>query len=92
MQVRWTEQAIADIQCLRSYIERDKPQAAKKIVLRIISIVESDLVLQPGMGRPGRKPGTKELIITGTPYFIPYRIKDNYLEIIRVLHGAMKWP
>ncbi|MCB2184732.1 MAG: type II toxin-antitoxin system RelE/ParE family toxin [Desulfobulbaceae bacterium] len=92
MQVRWTEQAIADIQSLRSYIERDKPRAAKKIVLRIISIVESDLVLQPGMGRPGRKPGTKELIITGTPYFIPYRIKDNWLEIVRVLHGAMQWP
>lgn len=92
MQVRWTEQAIADIQSLRSYIERDKPQAAKKIVLRVISIVENDLVLQPGMGRPGRKPGSKELIITGTPYVIPYRIKDNWLEIIRVLHGAMQWP
>ncbi|MEA3546062.1 MAG: type II toxin-antitoxin system RelE/ParE family toxin [Thermodesulfobacteriota bacterium] len=92
MQVRWTEQAIADIQSLRAYIEKDKPQAAKKIVLRIISIVENDLLLQPGMGRPGRKPGTRELIISGTPYFIPYRIKDNWLEIIRVLHGAMKWP
>lgn len=92
MQVRWTEQAIADIQSLRSYIEKDKPQAAKKIVLRIISIVENDLFLQPGMGRPGRKPGTRELIISGTPYLIPYRIKDNWLEIIRVLHGAMKWP
>lgn len=92
MQVRWTEQAIADLQSLRSYIERDKPQAAKKFVLRIINIVESDLVLQPGMGRSGRKIGTKELIIPGTPYFIPYRIKDDWLEIIRVLHGAMKWP
>jgi toxin ParE1/3/4 len=92
MQVRRTEQAIADIQSLRSYIEKDKPQAAKKIVLRIISIVENDLVLQPGRGRPGRKPGTRELIISGTPYFIPYQIKDNWLEIIRVLHGAMKWP
>jgi toxin ParE1/3/4 len=92
MQVSWTEQAIADLQSLRSYIERDKPQAAKKFVLRIISIVETDLVLQPGMGRPGRKTGTKELIITGSPYFIAYRIKGNRLEIIRVLHGAMKWP
>jgi toxin ParE1/3/4 len=92
MQVRWTEQAVADLQSLRSYIERDKPRAAKEIVLRIISIVENDLVLQPGVGRPGRKTGTRELVITGTPYFIPYRIKDSWLEIIRVLHGAMKWP
>ncbi|MBI5556838.1 MAG: type II toxin-antitoxin system RelE/ParE family toxin [Deltaproteobacteria bacterium] len=92
MQVRWTEQAIADLQSLRSFIEKDKPLAAKKNVLRIIGLVENDLVMQPGMGRPGRKTGTKELIVSGTPCFIPYRIKGNWLEIIRVLHGAMKWP
>ena len=92
MQIRWTEQAVADLQSLRSYIEKDKPEAAKQFVLKIISIVENDLVLQPGIGRPGRKAGTKELIISGTPYFIPYRIKDNWLEIIRGLHGAMRWP
>ena len=55
MRVRWTEKAIADLQEFRSYVEQDKPQAAKKLALKIISIVEEDLVLQPGMGRPGRK-------------------------------------
>lgn len=92
MRVRWTEKAVADIRSLRAYIEQDKPQAAKKLVLRIISMIEEDLVLQPGMGRPGRKAGTKELVISGTPYFVSYRVKKEYLEMLRVLHGAMKWP
>jgi len=92
MQVSWTEKAVAaDLQALRSYIERDKPQAAKKLVLKIIAMVENDLTLQPGMGRPGKRAGTRELIIPGTPYLVPYRIRDNRLEVLRVLHGAMKW-
>ncbi len=90
--MRWTEKAIADIQALRAYVELDKPHAAKKLALKIIAMVEEDLILQPGMGRPGRKTGTKELIITGTPYLVPYRIRNNCLEVLRVLHGSMKWP
>ena len=92
MRVRWTSNAIADLQSLRIYIEKDKPGAAKKLTLRIISLVEEDLVLQPGMGRPGRKPGTRELMITGTPYLVPYRIEKAHLIVLRVLHGAMQWP
>ncbi|MCK5232247.1 MAG: type II toxin-antitoxin system RelE/ParE family toxin [Desulfobulbaceae bacterium] len=92
MQIRWTKKAIDDLQALRIYVEQDKPQAAKKLVLKILSMVEEDLILQPGMGRPGRKAGTRELIIPGTPYLVPYRIKNNCLEVLRVLHGAMRWP
>ncbi len=92
MQIRWTKKAIDDLKSLRAYVEQDKPQAAKKLTLRIISIIEEGLVLQPGMGRPGRKNGTRELIIPGTPYIIPYQIRNNSLEVLRVMHGSMKWP
>jgi len=91
MQVRWSEKAIIDLQALRTYVEQDKPQAAKNLVLKIISIVEDSLLSQPGMGRPGRTTGTRELIIPGTPYLVPYRIRNNRLEILRVLHSAMQW-
>jgi len=92
VQVKWTTSAINDLQSLRSYIEKDKPGAAKILAKRIINTVEEDLVLQPGMGRPGRKAGTREFVITGTPYFIPYRAEGNHLIILRVMHGAMSWP
>ncbi len=91
MQVRWTSRAVADLHDLRTYIEGDKPGAAKKLTLRIISLIEDDLVLQPGLGRPGRKPGTRELIISGTPYLVPYRIEKDSLIVLRILHGAMQW-
>jgi toxin ParE1/3/4 len=43
-------------------------------------------------GRPGRWPGTRELIIPGTPYIVPYRVKGPVVEILRVFHGARRWP
>ena len=44
------------------------------------------------MGRHGRIEGTRELVIPGLPYIIPYRVKNNVIEILRVLHAARKWP
>ena len=46
----------------------------------------------PHRGRPGRWPGTRELIIPGTPYIVPYRVKGDLVEILRILHGARRWP
>jgi toxin ParE1/3/4 len=44
------------------------------------------------MGRPGRVKGTRELVIVGTPYIVAYRIKGDAVQVLRVLHGAQKWP
>lgn len=46
----------------------------------------------PSMGRPGRVSGARELVVSGTPYIIPYRVRDEEVEILRVFHGARKWP
>ena len=46
----------------------------------------------PASGRPGRWPNTRELVVPGTPYILPYCVKDNELWIIAVLHAAKKWP
>jgi toxin ParE1/3/4 len=92
VQIKLTASAINDLQSLRAYIEKDQPGAAKKLAEKIVATVEEDLVLQPGMGRPGRKAGTRELVVTGTPYFIPYRVEENHLVVLRVLQGAKRWP
>ena len=44
------------------------------------------------MGRAGRVRGTRELAIDGTPYIVAYRIKGNVVEVLRVIHGAQRWP
>jgi toxin ParE1/3/4 len=43
------------------------------------------------MGRTGRVPLTRELIVGGTPWIIVYRVRADVVEIIRV-HGAQSWP
>jgi addiction module RelE/StbE family toxin len=50
------------------------------------------LVQFPEMGRPGRIEGTRELVISRTPYIAAYRILGETVRILRVLHGAQLWP
>ena len=44
------------------------------------------------MGRPGRIAGTRELVVTRFSYILPYRVRNESVEILRVFHSARKWP
>jgi toxin ParE1/3/4 len=88
----WSPEAIGDLAALRAYIERDDPSAAQRVAARIIESVECLLPDNPDMGRPGRVPGTRELVISGTPFIVPYRLAGNVIQILRVFHGARRWP
>jgi len=46
----------------------------------------------PESGRPGHVEGTRELVIHRTPYIAAYRIAGDTVRILRVLHGARRWP
>lgn len=46
----------------------------------------------PEIGRTGRVSGTRELVIRGTPFIVPYRAVGGDIHILRVYHGARKWP
>ena len=50
------------------------------------------LQIHPEIGRPGRILRTRELVVPGTPYVIPYRVMRERLELIGVFHGRRKWP
>lgn len=89
MIIQWLDEAIDDLQSLRSYISEDSPSAANSTAKRIIKAINL-LVNQPGIGRIGRVIDTRELVVSGLPYIIPYRVKNNIIEILRVLHGAMQ--
>ena len=91
MMIRWLDDAVDDLQSLRQYISQDNATAARKVVKKILHAIDI-LSEQPGMGRPGRVVNTKELIVPGTPYIVPYRVKHNAIEILRVFYCAMRWP
>jgi toxin ParE1/3/4 len=91
MRLEWSAYALADRTAIFDYIEADSPQAAIEVDDRIREQVKI-LAPFPQSGRPGRIEGTRELVISRTPYIVAYRIKENTVHILRVLHGARRWP
>jgi toxin ParE1/3/4 len=91
VRVRWLRIARANLNAEADYIAQESPAAAGRLVLRLVQAVER-LKTHPAMGRPGRVSGTRELVVPGTPYVIPYRVRGDSIEIIRVLHSARRWP
>ena len=91
MRLEWSVFAQADRDAIFDYIEQDSPRAAIAVDDRIRSQVES-LAQFPKSGRIGRVEHTRELVIQRTPYIVAYRIAGSTVRILRILHGARRWP
>jgi toxin ParE1/3/4 len=88
----WLRTAIADRDRQLDYIAQDSPRAAIEQGDRIAHQV-GQLVQHPEMGRLGRVQGTRELVISGTPFIGVYRIKEGKrIELLRLLHSSQQWP
>jgi toxin ParE1/3/4 len=90
VKIVWTGPARQDLRQVFEYIAGDSPKATSKL-LAVIKECAALLQDNPHMGRLGRVNGTRELIIIGTPYILPYRVKDSQIQILAVFHGARKW-
>jgi len=75
----------------RERIAEDNPAAAARLVERIQTTVER-LRDFPALGRPGRVSGTRELVIPGTSYIVPYRMVGDQIQILALVHSAQRWP
>ena len=91
MRVRWLQKALRKLDAEASYIAVDDDVAARLVVTRVLAAVEA-LADQPSLGRPGRVPGTRELVVQRTRYIVPYRIKGETVEILRVFHASRRLP
>jgi len=91
MQVKWTRKALANLDTAVAFIAANKPAAATNVALQILNAARM-LAEQPGIGRPGRVAGTRELVVPGLPYILPYAEKHGIVFILRVLHTSRKWP
>jgi plasmid stabilization system protein ParE len=74
-----------------SFIAAENPAAAHLVVARVLEAVAA-LAEQPGLGRPGRVPGTRELVVLKTRYIVPYRVRRDRVEILRVFHSSRRLP
>lgn len=91
MHVRWLRTALRNLEEEANYIAADNPHMASVVMQRILAATEL-LRTQAALGRPGRVAGTRELIVANTPYLIPYRIRDDTVEILRVFHSSRRPP
>lgn len=91
MRVRWLRRAVLNLDEEASYIAADDPLAARLVVARVFAAV-AQLADQPGLGRPGRVPNTRELVVARTRYVVPYRVKRETVEILRVFHTSRRLP
>jgi plasmid stabilization system protein ParE len=91
MRVRWLRRALLKLDEEASYIAADDPLAARLVVARVFAAV-AQLADQPGLGRPGRVPNTRELVVARTRYVVPYRVKRETVEILRVFHTSRRLP
>ncbi len=90
MPVRWLRRALENLDDEAACIARDSPPAAAEFVVHLRDSAAL-LADQPNMGRPGRIPGTRELVVVRFPYILPYRVRGHTVEILRVFHTARRW-
>jgi toxin ParE1/3/4 len=91
MKLRWLRSGSEALRRIKAYIACENPAAAQKVGRQVRQAVLR-LAEFPESGRPGQVPGTRELIVPGTPYLVVYRLRENTVEILRVFHTTMNWP
>jgi addiction module RelE/StbE family toxin len=91
MQVKWLRRALENLDDEAAYIAKDSPSAAAEFVVHMRDSAAM-LANHPNMGRSGRITGTRELVVTRFSYILPYRVRADTVEILRVFHTARQWP
>ena len=91
MRLKWLRNALRNLDDEARYVAADDPAAAKLVVARLLDAVAA-MVEQPGIGRAGRVPGTRELVVPKTRFIVPYRVHGDVIEVLRVFHTSRRLP
>ena len=91
MKLRWTPRAVADMEEISDYLVAVSPQAWEHLLLRVERLTETILDF-PLMGKAGLLPGTREFVLSGTPYILVFQLKDDSVVILSVRDGRMRLP
>lgn len=89
MRVEWLRVALCDLNVEITRLAQDDLEQAARIYDRVRSLVE-ELAQFPHTGRPGRLSGTRELVFPGLPYIVPYRVRADAVQVLRVFHTSRK--
>jgi addiction module RelE/StbE family toxin len=90
--IEWTEQAAVQLDQAHDYIAlSNSEEVAARITMQILTSVQG-LDTFPMAGRSGRVSGTRELVISNTPFIAAYAIDHDRIVILAIYHGAQQWP
>ena len=89
VEIVWSALARTRLQEIRAYVARDKPEAAERLAMRIVAMVET-LRNHPHLGRVGAEAGIRELVIGSTPYIVLYRVRGQRVIVSTIWHGAQR--
>ena len=91
MKIRWTPRASKQLEAIYSYVADHSLQVAETLVEQLYSAIKI-LERYPESGRRGRIEGTRELVVTNSPYIVFYRIRRDRVHILAIIHAARKLP
>jgi toxin ParE1/3/4 len=91
MRLVWTTAAVSDLEQISDYLLERNPELTATTIQRIFTST-SELKQFPSRGRPGRKDGTRELVLRQLPYLLVYEVVGPSVIVLRVLHGSRRWP
>jgi toxin ParE1/3/4 len=92
MRILWTEPALSDLEAIGDFISSENSVETAMRVLTVITNSVGSLADFPHLGRAGRAPNTRELIVPNTSYIVPYRVRDSQLQVLAVFHVSRRWP
>ena len=93
MRIRYSDEAMADLQAIVSFGLKEGLPDPKGFVRRLRERLQI-LAVHPLAGRAGRVDGTRELPLAGLPYIAIYLVsaEAGLIDVVRILHGAQMWP
>jgi toxin ParE1/3/4 len=91
VQLRWTKEAADDLEHIAGHLLTHASSRAQDLV-RAVYDAPTGLLTFPNRGRPGKKEGTRELVLSPLPYIVVYKVVSDTIFVVRILHGAQKWP
>lgn len=91
MRLKWLRTALRNLDQEAAHIAVDDVVTARLVVKRVLNAVAL-LGEQPELGRPGRVHGTRELVVLRTRFIVPYRVRGETVEILRVFHTSRRLP
>jgi len=88
----WTEQATRQLDQAHDYIALSNGEGvAARITMHVVASIQQLAAFRMS-GRPGRVPGTRELVISNPPFIAAYTIENDGIVILAIYHGAQQWP